>query len=123
MSRYYQGKHAHHYNTRWLRFNTRTLPETLAMIDTTRLRNIQKQQGRLPRILDVACGTGLLLKQLFAQLPDIEVYGLDASADMLAQAQFALQNQPHVHLERIRIGKGIDLNLPNAPDNFDLITC
>jgi ubiquinone/menaquinone biosynthesis C-methylase UbiE len=123
MSRYYKGKRAHHYNTRWLRFNTRTLNETLAMIDITALRNICEQQGRLPRVLDVACGTGLLLKQLLAQVPDIEAYGFDASADMLAQARIALQGQPHVHLECIQIRKGMISNLPYALGNFDLITC
>ena len=57
------------------------------MIDMTALRSIHEQQGRSPRVLDVACGTGLLLKQLLAQVPGIEAYGLDASADMLAQAR------------------------------------
>ena len=86
MSRYYKGKQAHQYNIRWQRFNTKTLTETLAMIDFTALHGIQERQGRLPRVLDVACGTGLLLKQLLAQVPGIEAYGLDASADMLAQS-------------------------------------
>ena len=123
MSEYYKGKQAYQYNTRWQRFNTRTLSETLAMIDTTALHRIQEWQERLPRVLDVACGTGILLKQLLAQVPDLEVYGFDASADMLAQAQAALQGQPHVHLERMQIGRGIALNLPYAQEKFDLITC
>jgi ubiquinone/menaquinone biosynthesis C-methylase UbiE len=123
MSKYYKGKQAHHYNTRWQRFNTRTLTETLAMIDVTALRSIHERQGRLPRVLDVACGTGLLLKQLLAQVPGIEAYGLDASADMLAQAQAALQDQPHVHLECMQIGTGMASNLSYAHENFDLITC
>src|SRR5436305_1717381 len=72
MSKYYKGKRAYHYNIRWQRFNTRTLTEALAMIDVTALRSIQELQGRLPRVLDVACGTGLLLRQLFALVPGIE---------------------------------------------------
>ena len=123
MSKYYKGKRAHHYNTRWLRFNTRTLTETLSTIDITALRSIQEQQRRFPRVLDVACGTGLLLKQLLAQVPDIEAYGLDASAYMLAQAQAALKDQPHVHLECMQIDPGMASNLPYAQENFDLITC
>src|SRR2546426_12751175 len=107
MSKYYKGKRAYHYNRRWQRFNSRTLTETLEMIDITALRSIQERQGRLPRVLDVACGTGLLLKQLLVQVPDIEAYGLDASADMLAQAQAALQGQLNMHLERIQIRRGI----------------
>ncbi len=93
------------------------------MIDITALRNIQKRQGRLPRILDVACGTGLLLKQLLSQVPEMEMYGLDASADMLAVAQSALQHEPYVQLEQIKIGYGTILNLPFKYENFDLITC
>jgi len=93
------------------------------MIDITALRSIQKGQGCLPRVLDVACGTGLLLQQLLDQVPDLEVYGLDASADMLAQAQAALHDQPHVHLECMQIGSGLVLNLPFAQEHFDLITC
>ena len=93
------------------------------MIDVTALRSIQERQGRLPRVLDVACGTGLLLKQVLAQVPGIEAYGLDASADMLAQAQAALKDQPHVHLECMQIGTGMASNLPYAQENFDLITC
>jgi len=93
------------------------------MIDVTALRSIQERQGRLPRVLDVACGTGLLLKQLLAQVPGIEAYGLDASADMLAKAQAALKDQPHVHLECMQIGTGTASNLPYAQENFDLITC
>ena len=93
------------------------------MIDVTALRSIQERQGRLPRVLDVACGTGLLLKQLLAQVPGIEAYGLDASADMLAKAQAALKDQPHVHLECMQIGTGMASNLPYAQENFDLITC
>ena len=93
------------------------------MIDIQALRSIQERQGRLPRVLDVACGTGLLLKQLLAQVLGIEVYGLDASADMLAQARAALQDQPHVHLECLQIGRDMASDLPYVKKHFDLITC
>jgi len=36
-----------------------------------------------PRVLDVGCGTGVLLKQLTEQFPEAELYGVDSSADML----------------------------------------
>ena len=123
MSKYYTEKRAYHYNIRWQRFNSRTLTETLAMIDITALKGIQKRQGRSSRVLDVACGTGLLLKKLLALVPGTEAYGLDASADMLAQARAALQDQPHVHLECLQIGRGLASNLPYAQHHFDLITC
>jgi len=123
MSKYYKGKQAYYYNIRWQRFNARTLTETLNMIDITALYGIKERQGRMPRVLDVACGTGILLKQLLAQVPDIEVYGLDASADMLAQAHATLQGHPHVHLERMQIGRDKAFNLPYEHEYFDLITC
>jgi ubiquinone/menaquinone biosynthesis C-methylase UbiE len=123
MSKYYTGKRAQHYNTRWHTFTTRTLAETLAMIDVTALRSIQERTGRMPSVLDVACGTGILLRQLLDQVPGLEAYGVDASADMLTQARAALQDQPHVHLECAQIGTGKALNLPYQQLNFDLITC
>ena len=93
------------------------------MIDMSALRSIQKRLGRCPRVLDVACGTGILLQRLLAQLPDVEAYGVDVSEDMLAQAQIALKGLPNVHLERVKIGAGVTANLPYAQETFDLITC
>ncbi len=93
------------------------------MIDVAALRFVPERQGRCPRVLDVACGTGILLKQLLAQVPGIEAYGVDASADMLVQARMALKGQLHVHLERAQIGTGETAHLPYAHETFDLITC
>ncbi len=61
------------------------------MIDGAALRSVPARLGRRPRVLDVACGTGILLKQLLEQAPDV-----DASADMLAQARDVLKGQPNV---------------------------
>ena len=93
------------------------------MIDVTALRSVSERFGRLPRLLDVACGTGIFLRLLLAQLHAAEVYGVDASEDMLAQAQAALKDQPLVHLERVKIGRGEKAGLPFAEETFDLITC
>jgi ubiquinone/menaquinone biosynthesis C-methylase UbiE len=123
MSTYYTGKRAQHYNTRWYTYTARTLEETWVMIDISALRSIQKRLGRCPRVLDVACGTGILLQRLLAQLPDVEAYGVDVSEDMLAQAQIALKDLPNVHLERVKIGAGETAGLPYAQETFDLITC
>ncbi len=51
-------------------------------------------------MLDVACGTGILLKHLLEQVSDVEACGVDASADMLAQARDVLKGQPNVQLEQ-----------------------
>jgi len=123
MSTYYNEKRAQHYNTRWHTYTARTLEETKAIIDVAALRLVPERLGRGPRVLDVAYGTGILLKQLLALVPGIEAYGVDESADMLSQARMALKGQLHVHLERAQIGTGGTANLPYAPESFDLITC
>src|SRR5712691_9008233 len=123
MSSYYTGWRARQYNTRWQGFTERTLAEALAMVDVGALLSVPERLGRPPRVLDVACGTGILLKQLLEQVPDVEAYGVDASADMLAQAHAALNGQPNVRLERVEVGPGETAGLPYAPETFDLITC
>jgi ubiquinone/menaquinone biosynthesis C-methylase UbiE len=92
------------------------------MMDFPALRRVPEQLGRRPRVLDVACGTGVLLKWLLEQVPDMEAYGVDASADMLEQARAALKDQPHVHLEQAEVDASETANLPYAPGMFDLIT-
>ncbi len=123
MSTYYTGRRARHYNARWRTFTEKTLAETLAMIDVTALRSLPERLGRLPRLLDVACGTGILLQQLLDQVPGVEAYGVDASEDMLVQARATLKDRPHVHVERVQIGSGETANLPYSQETFDLITC
>jgi ubiquinone/menaquinone biosynthesis C-methylase UbiE len=93
------------------------------MIDFDALDDAPGQSGRPPRVLDVACGTGVLLRQLLERVPGMEAYGVDASADMLAQAQEVLKDLPNVHLERVEVDGGETANLPYAPNTFDLITC
>src|SRR5215831_15161412 len=104
MSTYYMGRRARNYNARWQTFNERTLGEALAIIDFAALCKVAERLGRPPRVLDVACGTGILLKELLGRVPGVEAYGVDASEDMLAQAYAALKDQPHVHLESVLVG-------------------
>ncbi len=92
------------------------------MIDFAALRSVPERLGRPPRVLDVACGTGILLRRLLDRVPSAEAYGVDGSEDMLAQARIALKGQPHVHLECVKIGTGETANLPYAKETFDLIT-
>ena len=122
MSSYYTGWHARHYNTRWRTYTRRTLAEVLAIIDFAALRSVAERLGRPPRVLDVACGTGILLKELLERVPGVEAYGVDASEDMLTQARAALKDKPRVHLERVKIGTGETASLPYAEETFDLIT-
>ena len=123
MSSYYTGRRARHYNRRWRTYTEKTLAVAIAMIDFAALHRVPEQLGRPPRVMDVACGTGILLRQLLERVPGMEAYGVDASADMLAQAQEDLKDQPHVRLERVELNGGGTAGLPYPPQTFDLITC
>ena len=123
MNTYYRGQRARVYNRRWHAYTEKTLAAVLAMIDMTLLTRPSTQCKQPPRVLDVACGTGLLLQQLLECVPGIEAYGVDRSADMLAQAQEALKGQPHVRLDQADLNQGGLEQLSYAPQTFDLITC
>ena len=123
MSRYYTGRQARSYNTRLRSFTERTHSEALALVDVAALRKVKTREGRPPRVLDVACGTGVFLSQLLGQAPEIEAYGIDESADMLAQARARLYGLPQVRLERGAVGTGESAHLPYAQGTFNLITC
>jgi ubiquinone/menaquinone biosynthesis C-methylase UbiE len=123
MKNYYSGRHARNYNRRWGTFTEHTLAQVLALLEQTRqATEVMHPEQRL-RVLDVACGTGRLLQQIVARLPQVEAYGVDASRDMLAQARKALGEQPQIHLEYAEVGPGEQANLPYALASFDLITC
>jgi ubiquinone/menaquinone biosynthesis C-methylase UbiE len=92
------------------------------MINVPALREVSAQLGRAPRVLDVACGTGMFLQRLLIQVPGIEAHGVDASEDMLSLARITLKGQPQVHLERAQMSPGETAGLPYAPATFDLIT-
>jgi len=92
------------------------------MIDFATVCSVPERLGHPSCVLDVACGTGFLLKELLERVPGIEGYGVDASADMLAQARIALKGQPRVQLEQVGVGAGETANLPYARGSFDLIT-
>jgi len=123
MSRSYTGWRARYYERLWPSFTRQTLSATLEMVDFAALRRVPECLGRPPRALDVACGTGLLLAWLLDCVPDLEVAGVDRSADMLAQARAALASRRRVRLELAELGAGPIANLPYPPATFDLITC
>ncbi|MHB8596272.1 MAG: class I SAM-dependent methyltransferase [Ktedonobacteraceae bacterium] len=123
MSRYYTKKRARRYNVRWRTFTERSLTMVLTMIDDTALHAVLAQQGRPARVLDVACGTGLLLQAIIKQVPEVEGYGVDASEDMLAQAAATLEHYPQVYLQQAVVRPDERAGLPYATETFDLITC
>src|SRR5258705_13448097 len=100
MSRYYTGWGARHYNRRWHTYTEKTLAEVVAMIDFDALDDAPRQSGRPPRGLDVASGTGVLLRQMLERVPGAEAYGADAGGAILGQAREAPKDLPNVNLAR-----------------------
>jgi ubiquinone/menaquinone biosynthesis C-methylase UbiE len=119
----YRGRRARRYDARWQRFTERTHAQVFALSDSAALRRVLDRLGRPARALDVACGTGVLLRGLLDRVPGLDAYGVDASADMLAQARTALAARPTAYLELGEVGSGVTANLPYPPAYFDLITC
>jgi len=67
-------------------------------------------------VLDVGCGTGLLLRLLADRLPEAqELVGVDAAAGMIAVAN-STANDP-----RLRFHNGVAENLPFPDESFDLV--
>ncbi len=123
MSAYYQGEGAQSYDQRHQHFTERTLIETLAALDVEAIADHATRKLRPPRLLDVACGTGVLLSLLHERIPSAELYGIDGSQDMLALAQKRLVVAPHLRLEHVVIGPDAQAGLPFPAESFDLITC
>jgi ubiquinone/menaquinone biosynthesis C-methylase UbiE len=120
---YYAGNYAASYNRRWKDFSTKTLANTCAAIDFARLQALGVSREYPVRILDVGCGTGLLLQSLASRLPQAELYGVDESQDMLDQARLLLKDYPHMHFLQASLTGGSAAGLPYEPAFFDLITC
>ncbi|HEY7637601.1 MAG TPA: class I SAM-dependent methyltransferase [Gemmatimonadales bacterium] len=68
---------AQHYERRWTNYIARSSDQTL------------QRMPWLPgeRVLDLGCGTGLLLSRLLDRNPNIDVTGVDLSPAMVAQAR------------------------------------
>ena len=119
----YTGWRAWSYPHLWGHFTERTLTASLELIDSDALRRMPALRGDPPRVLDVACGTGVLLRWLLVRIPDLEAVGLDASAQMLAQARATLRPWPQVQLAQGAVGPDDITGLPARLPSFDLITC
>jgi len=82
-----------------------------------RTADLALTSGYAPRrVLDVGCGTGLLLRLLAARLPEAErLLGIDAAAGMIAAAKSMPNDQ------RISFSEGVAENLPYPDKSFDLV--
>lgn len=96
------------YDRRWQRYLTETLtPVTKILSDPTPLR-----------LLDVACGTGELIRRLLALSPQSTVVGMDGSEAMLEVARKKFQDEGRVTLQRALADA-----LPFPDRSFDWVVC
>lgn len=102
-----QNEYAHlapQYDRRWSYYVNATVQETMHRLALSSHE----------RILDLGCGTGTLIQHLLHSNSEIEIVGLDPSAEMLTIAQQKLPKSVD-----LRVGSA-DL-IPFANESFDLI--
>ncbi|MBV9713593.1 MAG: class I SAM-dependent methyltransferase, partial [Ktedonobacteraceae bacterium] len=123
MRTYYTRRRAQSYNRRWKVFSEQTHAAVCSVIDFAHLEKICKAREQPPRILDAACGTGLLLKRFSHLIPHAQLYGVDASEDMLAQAHISFAGHPTPQLIQASLQAAKKAGLSYEASSFDLITC
>lgn len=69
------------------------------------------------KILDVGCGTGILLNQLLKLDSNLELHGVDISKEMVGVAKQKFTNTP------VKIQVGSSERLPYSNNYFDYVTC
>jgi ubiquinone/menaquinone biosynthesis C-methylase UbiE len=74
--------------------------------------------ARGKRLLDVACGTGRVLRQVAAAHPELSLYGLDLSPYYLKEASRTLSDVPHVSL----VAENAEA-MPFKDASFDVVSC
>ncbi len=94
---------APHYERRWSGYIAASVEETL-----NRVRLLRGE-----RVLDVGCGTGVLLERILDRCPDSRVSGVDLSPAMVAQARRRLP-------QRVTLEVADAEALPFPAHSFDL---
>jgi ubiquinone/menaquinone biosynthesis C-methylase UbiE len=95
---------AERYDRRWSFYVNATIQETLNRLE------IEPWE----RILDLGCGTGVLIQHLLQIAPKIQIIGIDTSAEML---EIAKQKLP----ESVELKVGSADNLPFPSNYFDVV--
>jgi SAM-dependent methyltransferase len=82
-----------------------------------RSADVALSSNHIPRcVLDLGCGTGLLLRLLADRLPEAEtLFGIDAAAGMIAAAKSVAKD------DRLRFSQGVAESLPYPDASFDLV--
>ena len=101
--------HAEYYDRRWQRYNEQTLHETLEAITLT-------ETEEPLRLLDIACGTGLLLSRIHSKHESIRLYGCDITDSMLSHARRRTEGHAELHLAPAE-------QLPFDNSYFDHVVC
>jgi len=96
------------YDRFWRRYMNHTLPV------------VQKMAAVAPgeRVLDVACGTGELLRRIAQTTPSADLTGVDLAPGMVARARSKLRNEPTVQVEPADAH-----DLPFDDASFDVVLC
>ncbi|TVQ45134.1 MAG: methyltransferase domain-containing protein [Gloeocapsa sp. DLM2.Bin57] len=92
------------YDRRWSIYLDKSITKTLNLLHI----NPPKQ------ILDLGCGTGLLLQALLARFPEAKLVGIDYSLEMLNIAKQRLPDTVELHL-------GSAEDLPFTENSFELV--
>ena len=98
------GKLAPHYDRRWSFYVEETLRETLSRLEL--------EPGE--SLLDVGCGTGVLLEALSISVPNANLSGADPSPEMLKMARKRLD-------EAILLEQSYAESLPFSDASFDVV--
>lgn len=82
----------------------------------TKLKETAETLGRLPSVLEIGCGNGQLLRQLFDEGLIEAGTGLDVSTEMLAFA-----NRRHAGVANLTFQQVTDADLGLSDQSFDLV--
>lgn len=96
------------YDWFWARYMNGTLPVVRRMADA-------KPNERM---LDLACGTGELLRRIAKDVPGVALRGVDLAPKMVERARHKLADVPNARIERADAHE-----LPFAGDTFDVVAC
>ena len=88
----------------------------LTPIQTATIVEIGRELSQPEAILDIGCGTGVLLRRLSSIYPHAMLVGVDAAAGMIRQAQAAT---PEGHSLRFLEARAEELPFPES--SFDLV--
>ncbi len=98
-------RHAEDYDQAYASYSAQTLHAAERAILSALAERTLRGESSEPRILDLACGTGLLSERLLAIDQAIHVVGVDLSDEMLARARERILHTPTREPARERTGE------------------